>query len=230
MVIVHRNLITGCPTGGLNDPHKEIEVVTEYIPKKEKFRIKLPEYMHERLNGVEYVYGSTASDCLDTMRKTWEQYSATFMRAREIKKYIRYNNNTQIGPSQGILSHEIHINFDWNVVYLCQMNSDKPNEKGWVECTKDGAITDSRKLIYRIDPTKLSHSNNYIEWTPERELFFKQMIEEFNRLKRKMIDFFHPSNRKEMIAQIESTNGFLLTAPEPTANENKTTNHNEAKK
>lgn len=211
MVIVHRNQIGGCPTGGWDDPTQTIEVVTEYLPRDEIFQIKLPDYMHERLNGATVATGKTARDCHEAMLHAWDRYRNTFMEAREVRKYLCFTNDVRVGTCQGILAREIRIKFSWNIIYLCQMNSDKPDEQGWVRCSEDGRVSNSRDLRCRVFPEKRSYDDeNYLEWTPEREVFFTELIGQFNAVKRKMMDFFDPRGRDEMVTKIDSASGMLL--------------------
>ena len=216
MVIVHKNNLAGCPTGGWDAPTKPIDVITEYVPREKLFRIMLPEHMHERLNGKTFVTGRTADECLDAMRTSWNKYRDTFMEAREIRKFICFDHDIRAGECQGIFSQKIRIKLSWHIAYLCQLNSDKPDEEGWIQCTETGMIRSNRDIKNRINPNKASHSgDNYLDWTPEREEFFTQMIDEFNRLKLRMMDFFDPIHRDEMVTKIESASGTLLI-PEQT--------------
>ncbi len=200
-MIVHKNK-DGFPTGGHDAPRVFLEIVTEYIPTQQRFRIKVPEHMRERV-GIEYVSGETASEAYQALAKVSQKFMDTFMVTSKLRKVIWYKFDVSGEDHQGILSTKIYINFRWRIEYYCHLVQDKEDDL-WIPCDKDGKIGSSRAMQNRVDLTKPGYDEVCIDWTPDREEFFTGFIEEFNNLKMKMMDFFHPMNTEQMQALIDS--------------------------
>ncbi len=201
MVIVHRNKIT-VPTGGHTEPRMEIEMKTEYISSIQKFRIDLPDFMWERV-GAKYVQGDTANEASHEFSNACGAFTDSFIIPNQVKKVIKYSFDITGRDYQGIFDHKIYIDLRWGIEHYCRLVQDPPDAK-WIECDENGKIASSQDIRFRIDLDKEGFEDVFMDWTPEREEFFRNLIAGFNNMKHKMIDFFHPMKREEMLAFIDS--------------------------
>jgi hypothetical protein len=195
MVIVHRETYL-YPDGGSWSDHVNLPMITEYLSKRRKFRIVLPDHLQKRL-GYGEVLGVTADECYKQMQLACQKYRESFQVTRDVHKLIRYQMAYSNAANQAYMSIKCGITFAWTTIYVCQLVSDPPDENGWILCDKEGHIQTRGAIKDRIllgggrKPVDTGYdSAGYIYWSHEREQALIDLIEELNGVKKRMIGVF----------------------------------------
>jgi hypothetical protein len=195
MVIVHRETYL-FPEGGSWGDHVNLPLITEYLPKGRKFRIVLPDHIQQRL-GYGEVPGETADECYKKMQVACQKYRESFQVTRDVRKVIRYQIAYSNAANQAYMAIKCGITFYWAVIHVCQLTSDPSDENGWILCDKEGRISSRDAITDRIllgggrKPVDRGYDKaGYIHWTPEREQALRDLVEELNGVKKRMIEVF----------------------------------------
>jgi hypothetical protein len=211
MVIVHRERLS-FPTCGTGENPISLPLITEYLPKSREFRIAMPEHIAQRV-GKEEVRGNTVSDCLMKMKFVLEEFRASFREVRQVRKMIQYTFSYYGRFNRCLfVPRGTFLEFQWDVIYVCQLTTDPLDEAGWIRCDEGGDIRSSSDLKDRVMPggSRPSHRQGcdcagYLDWTPEREQFFTDLIERFDRVKAGMFEFFASKSDLEEMHQMIDT-------------------------